>query len=100
MRRPHRARLSDWFGYIAANHPDVRHRKVYLDDAQKRILNLQVHGGLRCTKDLGQRLLSGEDLSLPEQRRKFSPQVKPEAVQMVLETRKLIAEVARRCQAD
>jgi transposase len=32
---------------------------------------------------------------MPEQRRKFSPQFKAEAVQMVLETRKPIAEVAR-----
>jgi transposase len=32
---------------------------------------------------------------MPEQRRKFSPQFKAEAVQMVLETGKPIAEVAR-----
>jgi transposase len=32
---------------------------------------------------------------LPEQRRRFSPQFKAEAVQMVLETGKPIAEVAR-----
>lgn len=31
---------------------------------------------------------------MPEQRRKFSPQFKAEAVQMVLETGKPIAEVA------
>jgi transposase-like protein len=33
--------------------------------------------------------------SVPEQRRKFSPQFKAEAVQMVLETGKPVAEVAR-----
>ena len=32
---------------------------------------------------------------MPEQRRRFSPQFKAEAVQMVLETGKPIAEVAR-----
>ena len=32
---------------------------------------------------------------MPEQRRKFSPQFKAEAVQMVIETGKPIAEVAR-----
>ena len=32
---------------------------------------------------------------MPEQRRRFSPQFKAEAVQMVLETGKSIAEVAR-----
>jgi transposase-like protein len=32
---------------------------------------------------------------MPEQRRKFSPQFKAEAVQMVLETGRPIAEVAR-----
>ena len=32
---------------------------------------------------------------MPEQRRKFSPQFKAEAVQMVLETGRSIAEVAR-----
>ena len=32
---------------------------------------------------------------MPQQRRKFSPQFKAEAVQMVLETRKPVAEVAR-----
>jgi transposase len=32
---------------------------------------------------------------MPEQRRKFSPQFKAEAVQMVLETGKPIAEIAR-----
>jgi transposase-like protein len=32
---------------------------------------------------------------MPEQRRKFSPQFKAEAVQMVLESGKPIAEVAR-----
>lgn len=32
---------------------------------------------------------------MPEQRRKFSPQFKAEAVQMVLETGKPVAEVAR-----
>jgi len=32
---------------------------------------------------------------MPEQRRKFSPQFKAEAVQMVFETGKPIAEVAR-----
>lgn len=32
---------------------------------------------------------------MPEQRRRFSPQFKAEAVQMVLETRKPIAEIAR-----
>jgi transposase len=38
---------------------------------------------------------SREDLSVPEQRRRFSRQVKAEAVQMVLETGRPIAEVAR-----
>jgi len=38
---------------------------------------------------------SREDLSVPEQRRRFSPQFKAEAVQMVLETGRPIAEVAR-----
>jgi transposase len=33
--------------------------------------------------------------SMPEQRRKFSPQFRAEAVQMVIETGKPIAEVAR-----
>jgi transposase-like protein len=33
--------------------------------------------------------------SMPEQRRKFSPQFKAEAVQMVIETGRPIAEVAR-----
>jgi transposase-like protein len=32
---------------------------------------------------------------MPEQRRRFSPQFKAEAVQMVLETRRPIAEIAR-----
>ena len=32
---------------------------------------------------------------MPQQRRKFSPQFKAEAVQMVLETHKPVAEVAR-----
>ena len=32
---------------------------------------------------------------MPERRRRFSPQFKAEAVQMVLETRRSIAEVAR-----
>jgi transposase-like protein len=32
---------------------------------------------------------------MPEQRRKFSPQFKAEAVQMVIETAKPVAEVAR-----
>jgi transposase-like protein len=32
---------------------------------------------------------------MPEQRRKFSPQFKAEAVQMVIETGKAVAEVAR-----
>ena len=32
---------------------------------------------------------------MPEQRRRFSPQFKAEAVQMVIETGKPIAEVAR-----
>jgi transposase-like protein len=32
---------------------------------------------------------------MPEQRRKFSPQFKAEAVQMVIETKKPVAEVAR-----
>ncbi|HEX8631379.1 MAG TPA: transposase [Catenuloplanes sp.] len=32
---------------------------------------------------------------MPEQRRRFSPQFKGEAVQMVLETGKLIADIAR-----
>lgn len=32
---------------------------------------------------------------MPEQRRRFSPQFKAEAVQMVLETKKPIAEIAR-----
>ena len=32
---------------------------------------------------------------MPEQRRRFSPQFKAEAVQMVLETGKPVAEVAR-----
>ncbi len=32
---------------------------------------------------------------MPEQRRKFSPQFKAEAVQMVIETGKPVAEVAR-----
>jgi transposase-like protein len=32
---------------------------------------------------------------MPEHRRRFSPQFKAEAVQMVLETRKPIAEIAR-----
>jgi transposase-like protein len=32
---------------------------------------------------------------MPEKRRKFSPQFKAEAVQMVLETKKPVAEVAR-----
>ncbi len=32
---------------------------------------------------------------MPEQRRKFSPQFKAEAVQMVLQTEKPVAEVAR-----
>jgi len=35
---------------------------------------------------------------VPEQRRRFSPQFKAEAVQMVLETGKPIAEVARELQ--
>src|SRR3954465_5693514 len=39
--------------------------------------------------------LCREDASMPEQRRRFSPQFKAEAVQMVLETGKPIAEVAR-----
>jgi transposase-like protein len=33
--------------------------------------------------------------SMPEQRRRFSPQFKAEAVQMVIETGKPVAEVAR-----
>jgi hypothetical protein len=41
----YRAKLTDWFEYIAANHPDVLHHKVYIDDAQEQILNLQVHPG-------------------------------------------------------
>lgn len=41
----YRAKLADWFDYIAAHHPDVLHHKVYIDEAQGRILNLQVHPG-------------------------------------------------------
>jgi hypothetical protein len=41
----YRAKLTDWFGYVASNHPDVLHHKVYVDDAQGQILNLQVHPG-------------------------------------------------------
>jgi transposase-like protein len=39
--------------------------------------------------------LDWEDLFMPEHRRKFSPQFKAEAVQMVIETGKPIAQVAR-----
>ncbi len=41
----YRAKLSSWFEYVAANHADVLHHKVYVDDAQERIVNLQVHPG-------------------------------------------------------
>ena len=48
-----------------------------------------------CTKDPGQSSLIGEDGAVMPQRRKFSPQFKAEAVQMVIETGKPIAQVAR-----
>src|SRR5688500_18030524 len=50
--------------------------------------------GLGCTNDLGQGL-SIERICSCQTRRKFCPQFKAEAVQLVIETGKPIAEVAR-----
>jgi hypothetical protein len=57
----YRAKLTDWFGYIAANHPDVLHHKVYLDDAHGRILNLQVHPGPESMERMMQLFMSRMD---------------------------------------
>lgn len=37
------ARLTDWFGYIADNHPQVLHHKVYQGPAAGEVTNVQVH---------------------------------------------------------
>jgi transposase-like protein len=50
---------------------------------------------LGCTKDLGQGFSTERICFMPEPRRRFSPQFKAEAVQMVIETGKPIVEVAR-----
>src|SRR5206468_5958463 len=63
-----------------------RARRPAIDSSRSR---------MGCTKDLGQGLSSERIWSMAEQRRRFSPQFKAEAVQMVIETGKPIAEVAR-----
>jgi transposase len=69
-------------------------RRARLNPDRQQVARL-FKATLGCTKDLGQRLLDWEDLSMPERRRKFSAQYKAEAVQMVIETGKPIADVAR-----
>ena len=50
---------------------------------------------LRCTKDSGLFLSTERIYLMADKRRKFSPQFKAEAVQMVVESDKTIAQVAR-----
>lgn len=57
----YRSQLTAWFEYIAGNHPDVLHHKVYVDEATGGIVNLQVHPNPESMEKMMKLLLARMD---------------------------------------